>query len=647
LRIGRTFLVTLTLLFGLHTLRIFLPTTTRYLGQSLSTDQLALYALATFALTLLAPLLRRGLGERGALALAMGGLALARLAMQLATAPRADLALATAGLGLFGWFLALWSQSSHNCSRPGDVPLLAVAFPLAFLLDTGSRSFLHSYDLAWRQGWAATLKVAGLVGLALALLWREQRSFVETPAVREPSWGRALPLVGLGPWLYVAMSITHNPLALTASSGWGDALAHRVVNGLAVVGALLCVGVAGWAALQRLPVALLGGALLTGALAGLVEGVGPGCLWFGVAALSAWAALGQVLTRTALPEPPRAGERFRGWRGSVVVFLALVLLLVTVIMVTEYEVFWMVPVSGVLLALAATWATRVEAGRAPAARRASLGLVGAASPVALVGMGLWSWLFFAPPVVESPPPARPLRVMTYNIHHGLSADNRVDLQAIVDVIAAENPDVIVLNEVNRARATNGFVDTLALVSQRLGMRFVFGANYRDGQYGNALLSRYPILEWDNTHYTRDSTEVRGLLRAVVQVPGGPLTFYATHLDHLSGPEHARAEQVGEALALWAGEPRAVLLGDLNAEPQAPELQPIYEAGFVDALAATGQDDAFTFWDPPQSVHSANPCSHQRRIDYIFLTPDLSPLRAWVVPSRASDHLPVLVEVQVP
>ncbi|MBU0490553.1 MAG: endonuclease/exonuclease/phosphatase family protein [Chloroflexi bacterium] len=199
-----------------------------------------------------------------------------------------------------------------------------------------------------------------------------------------------------------------------------------------------------------------------------------------------------------------------------------------------------------------------------------------------------------------------------------------------------------LNEVSRARAFNGFVDTLPLLSRRTGLPYVFGANYADGQYGNAVLSRYPILAWDNTPYQYNTTEVRGLLRVVVAAPGGPITFYATHLDHTGGPHRARAAQVAEILAQWNHTPCAVLLGDLNARPDQPELRPIHDAGFVDVLAATGLGQACTIWGP-----SLTP---GRRIDYIFLTPDLALHRTlcvgqvWVVETHASDHLPVLTEV---
>jgi endonuclease/exonuclease/phosphatase family metal-dependent hydrolase len=309
-------------------------------------------------------------------------------------------------------------------------------------------------------------------------------------------------------------------------------------------------------------------------------------------------------------------------------------MLAIAVWVAVYSRLWMTPVAGAVLALAATWAARTETRHGSDAVWAGLERLSTMAVLVLLVVQFLLLQSRAPQIVAALPASRPLRVMAYNIHQGVSADLRMDLEAIADVIVRENPDVVVLNEVNRARATNGFVDTLPFISRRLGMRYVFGANYRDGQYGNALLSRYPILAWDNTHYTHNTTELRGLLRVAIAAPGGPITFYATHLDHLSSPGHARAAQVAEALAAWDGEPRAVLLGDLNATAEAPELAPIYEAGFVDVLAAAGQADAFTFWDP----------TPDRRIDFIFSTPDLSPGRAWTVPSRASDHLPVLAEV---
>jgi endonuclease/exonuclease/phosphatase family metal-dependent hydrolase len=213
---------------------------------------------------------------------------------------------------------------------------------------------------------------------------------------------------------------------------------------------------------------------------------------------------------------------------------------------------------------------------------------------------------------------------------------KLDLEAIAEAIQKESPDVLALNEVNRARATNGFVDVLAYLSQRLDMPFIFGANYTDGQYGNALLTRYPIESWKNHHFKTNTTEQRGVLVVTVQKTPEPLTFFATHLDHLDTPDNARAAQVNEMLALWNGRSRSVILGDLNAEPHTPEIQLIDQAGFIDLLEASGQGQVFTFWyvDPQPG----------QRIDYIFLTPDLPHGEAWAPQTRASDHLPVVGQV---
>ncbi len=630
---------------------------------------------------MLAPLWLRRLGERGALALSVGGLALVRLAVQFARSPLVNLALATAGLAFLGWFIPLWHRSLRNSPSPGAAPVLTVAFPLALLLDTASRSLLLSYDLAWRYDWGAVLVAAGLVALTLFLLWRELKyGAVGESAEKRP--GRfVVPVLRLGVWFYLTLAITHNPSVLMASAGWSDTSAHLLVNALAVMG-LISVGWAVRSPTQPSPQsrvwpcehlkpsvlktvtgrwswALTGTALLVVALTLLLLGVGPGWLWIGLAALNSWVALGEMVTDAAAADDGTT-ETDRQWRSGALIAATLAIGLLTIIIVTEYDLLWVTPVVGGILLLCVARAMQMRpdrirkpprgtdafasaAGLWPPTERRSAGqrtesgvnpLLGAAVVGLLLPVGFWAVLTYPQELADPFSEERPLRVMTYNIHHGIDADWRMDLEAIARVISLEEPDVIILNEVNRARPDNGFVDTLPLISRQLKMTYVFGASQRDGRYGNAVLSRFRILSWDNSHYAYRTTQVRCLLRVVIDAPGGPINLFATHLDHLDVHSHARAEQIAEALDVWAHAPRTIFLGDLNAEPHAPELSAIYEAGFVDVLEVTGLDDVFTFWDPEPS----------RRLDFIFVTPDLPVVQAWVVPSRASDHLPVLAEV---
>ncbi len=622
-RVGTVSLVALTLLFGLHFFRVLLPAVIAYLGQFLSPYQQAGFALGIFLLPIFAPLLRRGLGERAALALAAGGIALVRLALQFADTPAAQLACASIGMVLFGCFLPLWQQSARNRAEVSAVPVLLLAFLLAFVFDTAARTLLLSYDWAWRRDPLSLGIVALLAAAALVLLWRELRA-PAAAATGEPSLSRSLPFAGVGAFLYLALVVTQNPPALTAA-GWDDNLSGLAINVLNVLGVFAGIAAARVSSPRG---ALAVGVVLVAALALLLAQVPLGPLWFGLASIALWAMLGWVLTGTA-----RVSPRVRGlWRTSFATVLALVFMLVAVFVVAQYDLRAVNIIAGIILLTAAVWANR--RGHARATESAGFP-IGVTAELAVVIVVAWLLLRPSPRTVT---PTLPLRVMTYNTHQGISADMQVSLDGIADAIAAEQPAIIALNEVNRGRPNYGLIDMLPYLADRLGMMYVFGANYPDGQYGNAILTRYRIIEWNNTHYRDKTTEVRGLLRVVIEAPGGSITLYATHLDHMSGPKNVRAPQVAELLTLWNHAPRSIVLGDLNATPSEPELLGLYQAGLTDALAATGNDAAYTFWDPVPTPG--------RRIDYIFVTPDLPALKTWTVPTRVSDHLPVVAEIGI-
>ena len=94
------------------------------------------------------------------------------------------------------------------------------------------------------------------------------------------------------------------------------------------------------------------------------------------------------------------------------------------------------------------------------------------------------------------------KVMTYNIQHGidyihrLSTSNvRIDLLKIASIIKDTNASIISLNEVYDAPVKD--LDKQAIfIASKLGFNYVFGKaiDIRGGEYGNALLSKYPILD---------------------------------------------------------------------------------------------------------------------------------------------------------
>lgn len=248
-----------------------------------------------------------------------------------------------------------------------------------------------------------------------------------------------------------------------------------------------------------------------------------------------------------------------------------------------------------------------------------------------------------------------LRVMSFNIHHGADGDDVLDLERTAAVIEASGAEVIGLQEVDDAWSSRSdFEDQAARLAELLGMHYVYGANLdvapaegRTGnsRYGNAILSEHPIIDSENhlltsIEYPEQPTEQRGLLEAVINVKGHHIGFYSTHLDHQRAEQ--RELQAREIMQI-TGESRrpAVVVGDLNAEPGAPELQDLL-AVFTDTFAALGQDDAYTFAPDGAPVEDAS-----LRIDYVLVSEGVRPQAAHVVRTSASDHLPIVADLGIP
>ncbi|ADD40616.1 endonuclease/exonuclease/phosphatase family protein [Stackebrandtia nassauensis] len=229
----------------------------------------------------------------------------------------------------------------------------------------------------------------------------------------------------------------------------------------------------------------------------------------------------------------------------------------------------------------------------------------------------------------------------FNIHHGASPDDVMDLERIARRIEALNCDVIGLQEVDRFWKRSGFVDEPAWLAERLGLEVAFGANLdlapeEPGrprrQYGTAVLSRWPIAESENTLLPKSGDdEQRGLLRTVLDAPGGAFVFANTHLQH-GTDESVRVAQAELIIEILGDAPqRTVLVGDFNAEPGAESIDVIANR-LPDAWAAAGDGDGLTY--PSDNPHA--------RIDFVFAAPDVKPA-AMAVDAEdpsASDHLPL-------
>jgi endonuclease/exonuclease/phosphatase family metal-dependent hydrolase len=236
------------------------------------------------------------------------------------------------------------------------------------------------------------------------------------------------------------------------------------------------------------------------------------------------------------------------------------------------------------------------------------------------------------------------RVMSYNIQHGRGMDGVIDLARIAAVIKEQSADIVALQEVDRGVERTNRRDLPLELAELTGMTPVFFKNHphQGGEYGNAILSRFPLRDATNTHLPMiGSNEQRGVMRMVVEVHGHDILFLNTHLDYRQ-EEAERLAGVAEFRRLLEENDRGptypvIFAGDFNAVPGSVTHSRMHEM-LADVWPIAGQG-------PGATIPVRNP---QRRIDYIWISKDapFNPVHALVPHTEASDHLPVVVEFSV-
>jgi endonuclease/exonuclease/phosphatase family metal-dependent hydrolase len=262
-------------------------------------------------------------------------------------------------------------------------------------------------------------------------------------------------------------------------------------------------------------------------------------------------------------------------------------------------------------------------------------MTGLVVSIALALVGILTWIIIGRAPTSEQPAGMPVRVLSYNIHSAYNSDGRQDPESIARVIEASGADVVALQEVSRGWLIDGATDLPEWLSRRLAMPYLFRGT-TDPVWGNAILSRYPVIAqgWGRLPLA-GTLLARGYLWAEIEVGSAePLLVIATHLHHIESEHGPRLEQVPVLLELWNGRPHSLLMGDLNSEPDYPEMDLIREAGFVDAWAEAGEGDGYS-WPAREPFE---------RIDWVWHSPDLIALEAVTLPGTASDHLGVLVRI---
>lgn len=250
----------------------------------------------------------------------------------------------------------------------------------------------------------------------------------------------------------------------------------------------------------------------------------------------------------------------------------------------------------------------------------------------------------------------PLRVMSYNIHYGSGFDNVYNMERLANVMSESGADIIGLQEVDAHWGSrSNFEDEIKLLSVKLDMNYFFAPIYdmdpiNPGQprrqFGVAVLSKYPIIAANNDEITRLSTQTPnaepapapGFADVLINVKGVHVPVYVTHLDYRSDPT-VRKMQVADMLNIMSKDHREkILLGDMNAAPNAPELAPLFQY-FNDILSMPNPSTGETSNNYTFPANNPN-----ERIDYILTTQGIKAASYNVINTLASDHRPVIADL---
>lgn len=599
-------LVALTVPLVLQVVRVLFPIVYG-LGERTSFGAAGGLALLLFLSPALVPLRRRILGPRRALTVAVAGLVGARLAIQAVHPVPLGLAIAATVLALLA--LAVLLESGI----PGERFVLGALVGLS--LDTAVRSGFLTWDHAWRDGVVPmTLTILFAAGSLLALRAHTALTIEGIPRLSG---------FALGPFLFLHLVFLQSIAFLGSQSGLSVPAASAVV----LVGNALAIAGVAWLSDRASPLPLTAGIVLVGAAFFVRDVSGAGV----VPVVLAGHVLAAGLLLSALRADRRASPEWRrslGVTAGTVVFAALVLV---------YQLHYdrplpfrnalLVPAAAALLVIAAI---RAFPWRPIHPRSDGLTVI----PVLLIAVPA-SLIPGGADVRIQDPVLPTFRLVSYNVHSAVNGDGQLDPEATARTIEREDPDVVFLQEIGRGWAISGTIDLAEWLSRRLDLPYVY-APAADGQFGNVLLSRLPILESETGFLPKVAGPMRrSYVKARIEVGTGSVTFIGTHLQNRGSG--TRLRQIDVLLRRWGGTARTVIAGDMNATPGSREIGTLEGAGLVSAQDVAGDPALLTAFLPDPD----------RRIDWIFGTGDVVFSDFQIPTSAASDHLPLVVTVTVP
>jgi endonuclease/exonuclease/phosphatase family metal-dependent hydrolase len=241
-----------------------------------------------------------------------------------------------------------------------------------------------------------------------------------------------------------------------------------------------------------------------------------------------------------------------------------------------------------------------------------------------------------------------LRLLTYNIHKGFAAGNqKFILDQIKSSIRETHANLVCLQEVvgfheGHAKRVKDWpeMSQFEFLADQTWSHYAYGKNaiYSEGHHGNAILSKYPIVSWENEDASLSRIERRGFLHAVIETPEmGKIHLISLHLNLFEKDRTTQLKQLCARVQreVPAGEP-LLIAGDFNDWRQTAGSIIEDELQVREAFFETRGAHARTF-------PSIFPVLNLDRIYYRGLECQMAEVKHGGVFRSLSDHLPLVAE----
>ena len=144
-----------------------------------------------------------------------------------------------------------------------------------------------------------------------------------------------------------------------------------------------------------------------------------------------------------------------------------------------------------------------------------------------------------------------LKIASFNIQHAAQG-----IDAVAATLKEADADIVGLQEVDFKTSRVSGVDQPSVIAKKAGYeyyRFIRAIDYKGGEYGTAILSKYPIVSFEVIGLEAVGYEGRSFGHAVIETPGGNIDFFNTHLSYEDKPTRTgQFEAIAKKVAPFTG-----------------------------------------------------------------------------------------------